>query len=281
MAHCLVFTVVLKKINPLDWDLGNVPPGIRWGGVDEAGRGAWAGPVVAACAVLDAEVVEKWGHVLRNARDSKKLNAVKRESMAAELKLVLRAWAVAEVDNLAIDRENILQATLDAMRQAIQQVHPRPRILFVDGDRAPHSGIAERLLVDGDATSCAVAAASILAKTHRDALMRKMDASWPGYGFGHHKGYGTPEHQQALKSMGTCGIHRLSYAPVSACLHPDERLRKGLEEGLEACQSVAQLQVWVDMDLRPAYGWLKLEWVEALRNRYAKKLAGFALESDE
>lgn len=273
--------MVLKKANPLDWDLGNVPPGIAWGGVDEAGRGAWAGPVVAACAVIDPEAVSRWGHVLRNARDSKKLSPEKRESLAAELKLVLRAWAVAEVDNLAIDRENILQATLDAMRQAIQKVEHKPRILFVDGDRAPRSGLAERLLVEGDATSCAVAAASILAKTHRDALMRGMDVAWPGYGFAHHKGYGTPEHQKALKAIGTCGIHRLSYAPVAACQRADERLRKGLEEGLEACESVAQLQVWVDMDLRPAYGWLKLEWIEAMRSVYGQKLARLAMDGTE
>ncbi|HNX31480.1 MAG TPA: ribonuclease HII, partial [Holophaga sp.] len=167
--------MVLKGLNPLDWDLGNVPPGIAWGGVDEAGRGAWAGPVVAACAVVDPRAVERWSHVLRAARDSKKLSPEKRESIAAELRMVLPAWAVAEVDNLAIDRDNILQATLEAMRRAVAGVDVKPRILFVDGDRAPRTGLPERLLVDGDATSCAVAAASILAKTHRDALMRRMD----------------------------------------------------------------------------------------------------------
>jgi ribonuclease HII len=274
----MVFPMVLKRINPLDWDLGNVPPGIAWGGVDEAGRGAWAGPVVAACAVLDPDAVSRWGHVLRTAKDSKKLSPEKRESIAAELKMVLTAWAVAEVDNVAIDRDNILQATLEAMRQAIHQVDIKPRILFVDGDRAPRSGFPERLLVEGDAISCAVAAASILAKTHRDALMREMDTAWPGYGFSRHKGYGTPEHQDSLKSLGTCAIHRLSYAPVAARQRADTRLRQGLAEGLEACSSVAQLQVWVEMDLRPAYGWLKLEWVEELRRVYGDKLARLAME---
>jgi ribonuclease HII len=273
--------MAVKRVNPLDWDLGNVPPNIAWGGVDEAGRGAWAGPVVAACAVLDPDAVQRWAHVLRTAKDSKKLSPDKRESIAAELKMVLTAWAVAEVDNIAIDRDNILQATLEAMRQAIHQVAVKPRILFVDGDRAPRSGLPERLLVEGDAISCAVAAASILAKTHRDGLMRKMETAWPGYGFSHHKGYGTPEHQRALKEFGTCAIHRLSYAPVTGHQRLDEKLRKGLEDGLEACTSVAQLQVWVEMDLRPAYGWLKLEWVEALRRTYGDKLARLALEQEE
>lgn len=265
--------MVLKPVNPLDWDLGNVPPGIAWAGVDEAGRGAWAGPVVAACAVLDPETASRWGHVLRAAKDSKKLNPEKREALAAEFKMVLPAWAVAEVDNLGIDRENILQATLEAMRQAIRRVSVTPRMVFVDGDRAPRSGLPERLLVEGDAISCAVAAASILAKTHRDALMRSLDAAWPEYGFARHKGYGTAEHQRALKSIGPCAIHRLSYAPVAARQRPDERLKRGLAEGLDACTSVAQLHIWVEMDLKPAYGWLKLEWIEELRRVYGAKLA--------
>jgi ribonuclease HII len=270
--------VVLKGVQPLDWDLGNVPPGIAWGGVDEAGRGAWAGPVVAACAVLDPESVKRWGHVLRSAKDSKKLNPEKRESIAAELKMVLTAWAVAEVDNLAIDRDNILQATLEAMRQAVHSLDVKPRILFVDGDRAPRSGLPERLIVEGDATSCAVAAASILAKTHRDALMRNLDLSLPGYGFSHHKGYGTPEHQKALKALGTSASHRLSYGPVAVCQRVDERLRAGLAESLEACLSVAQLQSWVETELRPSYGGLKLGWVEELRRIYGDKLARLAME---
>ena len=269
--------MVLTGLNPLDWDLGNVPPGIAWGGVDEAGRGAWAGPVVAACAVLDPQAVHRWSHILRTAKDSKKLSPEKRESIAAELKMVLTAWAVGEVDNLTIDRDNILQATLEAMRQSVAQLPVKPRLLFVDGDRAPRTGLPERLLVEGDALSCAVAAASILAKTHRDALMRELDRVWPGYGFSKHKGYGTPEHRKALRAMGTSAIHRLSYAPVAALQRADEGRREGLMAGLAACTSVAQLQLWVETDLRPAYGWLKLEWVEALRKSYGGRLARLAL----
>jgi len=265
--------VVLKGLNPLDWDLGNVPPGIAWGGVDEAGRGAWAGPVVAVCAVLDPQIVTRWSHVLQTARDSKKLSPEKRETIASELKMVLTSWAVAEVDNLAIDRDNILQATLEAMRQAVSHLPVSPRMLFVDGDRAPRTGLPE-----GDALSCAVAAASILAKTHRDALMRGMDATWPDYGFARHKGYGTPEHRKALQALGTAPVHRLSYAPVAALQRTSEEARQALLLGLDACASVAQLQDWAERALRPAYGVLKLAWVEELRGIYGGKLAHLALE---
>ena len=263
-------------MNPLDWDLGNIPPGIPWGGVDEAGRGAWAGPVVAACAVLDHATVERWGQVLRAARDSKLLSPDKRETLAAELKRILPGWAVAEVDNLAIDRENILEASMSAMRQAVAGLALRPRILLVDGNRAPHSGLPERLVVDGDALSCAIACASILAKTHRDALMRDLDGQLPGYGFARHKGYGTQVHRQALRALGASPAHRLSYAPVAALVRPEEGLRGSLMAQIELCGSVAELQAWVAHSLRPAYGRLRLAWVEALRARYGERLAVLA-----
>lgn len=255
-----------------------MPPGIAWGGVDEAGRGAWAGPVVAACAVLDGPTVAKWGHVLRGARDSKQVEPERREALALELKAILPGWTVEEVDNLAIDRENILEATLSAMRKAAQGVVPRPRILFVDGNRAPRSGLVERLVVDGDALSCAVACASILAKTHRDALLRSFEGLHPGYGFARHKGYGTPEHRQALDELGPCPIHRLSYAPVADRLRPDEDVRDRLRGTLEEAGSVAELQAWVEVQLRPSYGRLKPVWIETLRRRYADRLATMAVE---
>ena len=263
-------------MNPLDWDLGNMPPGIAWGGLDEAGRGAWAGPVVAACAVLDQEVAARWGHVLRGARDSKQLSPEKREDLAAELKMILPGWSVAEVDNLGIDRENILEASLYAMRQAVAALPARPRILLVDGNRAPRTGLPERLVVDGDALSCAIACASILAKTHRDGLMRELDAKLPGYGFARHKGYGTEAHRQALRTLGASMAHRLSYAPVAALARPEEALRGALMAQIEACGSVAELQAWVELGLRPAYGRLELAWVEVLRDRYGERLAMLA-----
>lgn len=263
-------------VNPLDWDLGNVPPGIAWGGVDEAGRGAWAGPVVAACAVLDAASIHKWGHVLRSVRDSKQLPPERREVLARELKSVLAAWAVAEVDALAIDRENILEATLMAMRQAVSDLPIRPRLLLVDGNRAPRTGLPERLVVDGDAVSCAIGAASILAKAHRDALMVGLEEQHPGYGFGQHKGYGTALHRARIRELGVSPVHRISYAPVAALQVVDEDLRDTLRRSLEACASVAELQGWVATALRPSYGRLKLVWVETLRRRYAERLAQVA-----
>jgi ribonuclease HII len=263
-------------VNPLDWDLGNIPPGIPWGGLDEAGRGAWAGPVVAACAVLDHDVAGRWGHVLRAARDSKQLAPDKREALAAELKMILPAWSVAEVDNLGIDRENILEASLSAMRQSVAALQVRPRILLVDGNRAPRTGLPERLVVDGDALSCAIACASILAKTHRDALMRELDQQLPGYGFARHKGYGTAIHREALRTLGGSPAHRLSYAPVAALVRPEEELRSELMAQIELCGSVLELQAWVGASLRPAYGRLRLSWVEVLRGRYGERLAALA-----
>jgi ribonuclease HII len=265
--------MLVSKTNPLDWDLGNVPPGIAWGGVDEAGRGAWAGPVVAACAVLDPGTVQRWSHVLRGVRDSKKLSPERREGLASELKAILPAWGIGELDAMTIDRENILEATLMAMRQAVSKLAVRPRLLFVDGNRPPRTGMPERLVVDGDALSCAIGAASILAKAHRDALMRNLDAMHPGYGFGQHKGYGTAQHRAQLKALGVSPIHRISYAPVRALQSFEEGLWKALQDRLEGCHSVAELQAWVATDLRPAYGQLKLVWVEGLRRQYAERLA--------
>jgi ribonuclease HII len=233
--------------------------------------------VVAACAVLDRDTAARWGHVLREVRDSKQLSPEKREALALELKSILPAWGVGVVDNLAIDRENILQASLQAMRAAVAQVGLKPRILLVDGNRAPGTGLPERLVVDGDALSCAIACASVLAKTHRDALMGELDGRIPGYGFRAHKGYGTPAHRRALADLGVSWAHRISYAPVAALQKAEPGLRAQLLESLEGCESVASLQAWVEDRLRPAYGGLELPWVEDLRRRYADLLARAAL----
>ncbi len=268
--------MLVSRTSPLEWDLGNVPPGISWGGVDEAGRGAWAGPVVAACAVLDPATVERWGLVLRGVRDSKQLNPEHRDGLAAELKLILPGWAIAEVDAMAIDRENILEATLIAMRESVSRLAVRPRLLFVDGNRPPRTGLIERLVVDGDALSCAIGAASILAKAHRDALMVSLEERYPGYGFGQHKGYGTALHRARIRELGVSPAHRISYAPVAQLQQVDEALRDALRRSLDQCASVAELRDWVASDLRPAYGRLKLVWVETLRRHYADRLAQFA-----
>ncbi|HLO68106.1 MAG TPA: ribonuclease HII [Holophaga sp.] len=265
-------------MNPLDWDLGNLPPGLPWGGVDEAGRGAWAGPVVAACAVIDHAAAARWGHVLREARDSKLVAPEKRASLARELKMVLPAWGVAEVDNLTIDRDNILEASLSAMRQAVDACPVKPRILLVDGNRAPRTGLLERLVVDGDAISCAVACASILAKAHRDALMEGLEDVFPGYGFRANKGYGTPAHRKGLAGLGPSPVHRVSFAPVAALQQADEDLLEPLAAAMEACNTLADLQAWVEVRLRPAYGRLRPAWIAGLRSRYAERLAVLAGE---
>ena len=224
------------RLNPLDWDLENICRAMLeegdvwekgrhsgggdtravWCGVDEAGRGAWAGPVVAAAVALTRGAAEKWGRVLRSARDSKMLKPEKRAALALELKAVLPSWAVAAIDNEVIDRINILEATKAAMRQAIHTLKMEPGVVLIDGDHAPGSDFRELTMVDGDEYSCSVACASILAKTHRDALMLALGAQYPEYGFARHKGYGTKEHRAALARHGPCAIHRMSYEPVKA-----------------------------------------------------------------
>jgi ribonuclease HII len=200
--------------------------------------------------------------------------------LATELKAILPAYAIAEMDAMAIDRENILEATLMAMRQAVSNLAVRPRILFVDGNRAPRTGLPERLVVDGDALSCAIGAASILAKAHRDALMVGLETTHPGYGFDQHKGYGTALHRTRIAALGVSPIHRISYAPIRALQSVDEDLRDALHKSLDACRTVVELQAWVELDLRPVYGRLKLVWVETLRRRYADRLARFASGDD-
>jgi ribonuclease HII len=232
--------------------------------------------VVAACAVLDADTVHKWGHVLRGVRDSKQLKPERREALATELKAILPAYGIAEMDPMAIDRENILEATLMAMRQSVANLALRPRILFVDGDRGPRTGLPERLVVEGDALSCAIGAASILAKAHRDALMMAMEDVHPGYGFGQHKGYGTALHRARIAELGVSPIHRISFAPVAALQQVDEDLRDALRRSLDRCASVEELRLWVEQELRPAYGRLKRVWVETLRRHYADRLVQFA-----
>jgi ribonuclease HII len=188
--------------------------------VDEAGRGAWAGPVVAAAAALDAAAAGRWRAVLRQARDSKTLKKDRRDSLALELRALLPRWSVAAVDSEAIDRANILEATMAAMRQALAGLGAEPGAALIDGDRAPGSGLREMTMVGGDAHSCAVACASILAKAHRDGLMAALALEHPAYGFDRHMGYGTKEHRAALARHGPCPAHRMSYAPVRASPAP-------------------------------------------------------------
>lgn len=184
-------------------------------GVDEAGRGPLAGPVVAAAVILDA------GHPIDGLADSKKLSAARRETLAAEIRLHAVAWSVAKVDAAQIDEINILAATMLAMRRAVGALAVRPARVQVDGNRLPdlsfdRVAIPGEAVIGGDDKIAAISAASIIAKTTRDRIMEDLDALYPQYGFARHKGYGTAVHRQCLQQHGPCPEHRQSFAPVRA-----------------------------------------------------------------
>ena len=182
-------------------------------GVDEAGRGPLAGAVVAAAVILAP------GHEIAGLADSKTLSAAQRERLAQLIRERALAWAVGRADVAEIDRLNILQATLLAMRRAICALPIAPQQVLVDGKHLP-SGLtcAAQALVKGDALVPAISAASILAKTVRDAELLELDRLYPQYGFAQHKGYPTAAHRQALHIYGACPAHRRSFAPVAATL---------------------------------------------------------------
>jgi ribonuclease HII len=184
-------------------------------GVDEAGRGPLAGPVCAAAVILDAD------NTPDGITDSKLLSAVRRERLAAEIRQYALAWSVAFVPVAEIDRINILQASLLAMRRALEGLARTPSIALIDGNRCPPGlGCAARAVVGGDRSVVAIGAASILAKVARDQEMERLDQCYPGYGFAQHKGYGTKAHLAALARLGACCEHRRSFAPVRAVLAP-------------------------------------------------------------
>ncbi len=179
-------------------------------GVDEAGRGPLAGPVVAAAVVLDRE--RDWSGV----HDSKQLDAERREALFARVVTDARAFAWAVVGPRAIDAGDIRRATLLAMRRAVARLAVSPTLVLVDGrDTVPGLALEQRAVIDGDATMLSIAAASILAKVVRDRIMVRLDRVWPAYGFARHKGYGTPDHLAALALHGPCPLHRYSFAPIS------------------------------------------------------------------
>lgn len=177
-------------------------------GIDEAGRGPWAGPVVAAAVVLDPERIPD------GLNDSKKLSEAQREALFAPIMASARVGiGIAEVDR--IDRDNILQATFWAMSEALAQVDG-VSLALIDGNRAPALPCKVQTLINGDARSLSIAAASIIAKVTRDRIMVAHDSTYPQYGFARHKGYGTALHQQALERHGPTPLHRKSFAPVAA-----------------------------------------------------------------
>lgn len=182
-------------------------------GIDEAGRGPLAGPVVAAAVVLP----EKFRH--GTLRDSKQLTHKQREEIYGELTTNSRvAWAAEVVDSTEIDRINILRATHEAMRRAVRKLTDQPEHVLIDGLPVPHFPLPHTAIVDGDCFSYSIAAASVIAKVTRDRIMVEMDSLHPGYEFSQHKGYGTALHLERLKTHGPCPIHRRTFLPVQQAL---------------------------------------------------------------
>lgn len=186
----------------------NLAAGRVVAGTDEAGAGPLAGPVVAAAVILPDEPIE-------GLNDSKQLTEKKRDLLFDIICARAVAYAIVEVSAQEIDRINIYQACVKGMTEAVLALTVKPGFVVVDARRLPHVGIPHEPIVKGDARCASIAAASILAKVHRDRLMEKLDCEFPGYGFAKHKGYGTGEHLRALDSLGPSPQHRRTFAPVN------------------------------------------------------------------
>jgi ribonuclease HII len=199
--------LVAMKQAALLWDV----PGLV-AGVDEAGRGPLAGPVVAAAVILDER------NPIKGLNDSKKLTALRREKLFDEIRAKALCCSIAEASVQEIDELNILQATLLAMRRAVEGLRLIPGLVLVDGNRLPRLKVRAEAIVKGDALVPAISAASILAKVTRDRWCAELDAQYPQYGFAGHKGYGTAEHLAALQAHGACPQHRKTFAPVTKVL---------------------------------------------------------------
>ncbi len=185
-------------------------------GVDEAGRGSWAGPVAAGAVILPnvADVMER----LAGVRDSKQMTPDGRAYWADQIRAAARAWGIGFASSSEIDDQGILPATRLAVRRALEALVVPVHYLLVDFLDLPEVRLPQLALVKGDARSLSIAAASVLAKTARDELLVQLDRDFPGYGFARHKGYGTAAHREALARLGPSRIHRRSYAPVRDCL---------------------------------------------------------------
>lgn len=174
-------------------------------GVDEAGRGPLAGDVYAAAVILQPDAL------IAGLNDSKKITEARREDMVPEIKEKALAWAIASATVEEIEQMNILQAAMLAMQRAVEQLSVAPALALIDGNRAPVLQIPVQTLIGGDAKSASIAAASVLAKTARDASLRELDEQYPMYGFAKHKGYGTKAHYEAIRQYGLCPAHRPSF----------------------------------------------------------------------
>jgi ribonuclease HII len=207
-----------KKINPYP----GLPPRLRpftvddiVCGVDEAGRGPLAGPVFAAAVILDPR------RPIEGLKDSKQLTEARRNELAPQIKECALAWAIAECSHEEVDSLNIYHATMLAMRRAVEALATVPTIALIDGNRCPPMSVKAHAIVEGDDKVHAISAASILAKTARDAALVALHEVYPQYGFDQHKGYSTPLHLERLKAHGPCPVHRRSFAPVRALMEPD------------------------------------------------------------
>lgn len=205
-----LFPVKVELKVGTDFENQAIADGFRYiAGVDEVGRGCLAGAVVAAACILDLSKPLPEG-----LNDSKKISEKRREAIAEQLKESVIAFSIAEVQADEIDRINILQATKKAMRLAIENLTPRADFLLIDAVQLKEITLPQKAIIKGDAISASIAAASILAKTYRDNLMREMCAHYPEYGFSKHVGYGTKAHFEALRKYGACPIHRKSFRGV-------------------------------------------------------------------
>lgn len=198
-------------------------PSYRWkthgliAGVDEAGRGALAGPVVAAAVILDEN------NPVQGLRDSKTISAGRRESLSEAILAKAVDFCIAQASVEEIANHNILHATMLAMQRAVSGLRLRPQLVLVDGNRLPNLSVPAEAVVRGDQLVADISAAGILAKVHRDAICQKLDAQYPDYGFAQHKAYATQAHRDALQRLGACPAHRRGYAPVEQAiqLHSD------------------------------------------------------------
>jgi ribonuclease HII len=218
MARLKKLPLELPRNPTLDFELALWAQGIApAAGIDEAGRGAWAGPVCAGAVLLpcDAAILQR----LHGVRDSKQMSAKARGDWAGRIQAEALGWGVGFASNLEIDAIGIVPATRLAMQRALEQCALLPAHLLIDAVRLPGLAIPQTALVKGDARVLSIAAASVLAKTARDRVMAALDEEYPGYGFARHKGYGTAAHQEALLRLGPCAEHRRSFAPVAKMLN--------------------------------------------------------------
>lgn len=210
----------MKKFTTIDWisdmDLSEVDRGVLLAGVDEAGRGPLAGPVVAAAVILDPK------RPVAGLADSKTLTAKSRERLEVYIQRNALAWGLGTAGIEEIDRLNILQASLLAMQRAVEALSIAPVHVLIDGNRCPPLEYSATAIVKGDQRVAQISAASILAKVARDREMLDLDRRYPGYGFARHKGYPTRAHLEALRAYGPCSCHRRSFAPVRKLLQSND-----------------------------------------------------------